>query len=649
MNFKLYTIYVLLVLAVTAFADEPLRHQEVIITANPIAADEIDTDFQTGHVTVINKNQFDAGSTNVAEVLKKESGIQIRSIGGLGTYSSISMRGSTSSQVNIYLDGMLVNEALGGGVDLSQFLLGNIQRIEVYRGNSPVQLGYSGIGGAINIVTNNSVSDKVYGELSHRVGSFETQKTSVSFGDQINTTNYSASFEILESDNDFQLTNINKTPDDINDDFSDRRNNGELRHYNMFVNVNSSLSHDSKFMFSGQFFDKDQELPDQNNTQFNTAKLSTDYANFNLKYDHWFKSGLSSSFKYFYSEKNSLYDDRKGTLGVEENLEATENISFGITSQISYNIRNHFFNINLDSKKENYTIDNYKSGVRSSYDRLQFSLGIQDEWISQTTELMLTMSARVLSTEDAIKLSNKEITSTSSTFHTGLSYQLDRDWLYKMNLSSDIRSPSLSEKFGDQGYTTGNPDLVDEEAINFDAGFQYKNNNFKATGMYFYRDLVNAILMIFNSRGIGEANNISKARVMGVELDVSYALNDAVFLSNRLTLQDSQELSDSRQFGEGRSLPGISTFDNFFSIGLKENDVTFTIEYEHKSGGFYDSKNIRAIKDLNQINLNTLFSFPKLNSSLELVVQNLGGQEKEEFNGFKVKGVSAFAEYKVYF
>jgi hypothetical protein len=136
---------------------------------------------------------------------------------------------------------------------------------------------------------------------------------------------------------------------------------------------------------------------------------------------------------------------------------------------------------------------------------------------------------------------------------------------------------------------------------------------------------------------------------MGVELDVSYTPNDAVFLSNRLTLQDSQELSDSRQFGEGRSLPGISTLDNFFSIGLKENDVTFTIEYEHKSGGYYEPKNIRAIKNLNQINFKTLFSFPELSSSLELVVQNISGQEKEEFNGFKVKGVSAFAEYKVYF
>lgn len=634
---------------VSAFAEEPLRLQEVLIIANPVAADEIDTEFQTGHVTVITRDQFDVSATNVADVLNKEAGVQVRSIGGLGTYSTVSMRGSTSAQVNVYLDGILINDANDGAVDLSQFLLGNIESIEIYRGNTPVQLGFSGIGGSVNIKTVNYEGKNTVGQFSQRLGSFGTQKTSIAAGKQFKNINYFASLELLQSDNDFQLTNINKTPDIKNDDFLDRRNNGALDHFNFFTNINSSINEASKAILTAQIFNKNQHLPDHINSDYNTAKLETDYANINLKYDYWFLSGLTSSFKSFYSKKKTLYDDKYGTLGVNKNLEESANEALGFTSQFSYSYGNHSINFNLETKKETYIIDDLLEGNRSQYDRINSSFGLQNEWIPQSGNMIFIVSGRTFFTKDSAELDVKSTSSKSSTLHTGMSYQFNPNWVYKMNISSDIRLPNLSEKYGDRGYSTGNPDLLNEKALNLDLGFEYKGQRFTNKNSFFYRELEDAIFMIFNARGIGEANNISKSRIIGMEIDSSYYPIDFLHISHQLTIQKSEDLTDSRQFGEGRSLPGLSSLDNFFSISITEKSLKFTLEHEHRSGGYYDRKNIRAIKTLNQVNFKASLIIPRFNSALELAIENLTGSKKEEFNGFRVEGLSAFLEFKINF
>src|SRR5690606_6358631 len=145
------------------------------------------------------------------------------------------------------------------------------------------------------------------------------------------------------------------------------------------------------------------------------------------------------------------------------------------------------------------------------------------------------------------------------------------------------------------------------------------------------------------------SDNISKARIVGFELDTSYQATSYLDLSNHFTLQDSEDLSDSRHFGEGRSLPGISKLDNFFSISIKENNLKLTLEHEHRSGGYYERRNVIAIKNLNQVNFKASLHLPQTNSSLELAINNLTGSQKEEFNGFRIEGVSASAEYKINF
>jgi outer membrane receptor protein involved in Fe transport len=80
-------------------------------------------------------------------------GLHVEQRGGEGQFATVTMRGSTSAQVNIYVDGVPQNIGAEGAVDLSLISLNNVARIEVYRGYVPARFAGAPIGGVINIVT----------------------------------------------------------------------------------------------------------------------------------------------------------------------------------------------------------------------------------------------------------------------------------------------------------------------------------------------------------------------------------------------------------------------------------------------------------------------------------------------------------------
>src|SRR6056297_951346 len=146
-----------------------------------------DKDYQTGDVdtsttpsffSTITRDEFEGKMENLSDVIEKQAGIQVRQSGGLGSFSSVSMRGASGDQVMVFLDGVLLNDASGGGVDLSNISLSDVESIEIYRGITPANFGRSSIGGAINIRTNRAKKG-FKGNVSAGYASFHTKKGSL--------------------------------------------------------------------------------------------------------------------------------------------------------------------------------------------------------------------------------------------------------------------------------------------------------------------------------------------------------------------------------------------------------------------------------------------------------------------------------------
>jgi len=126
----------------------------------------------TASATVVEAGRFAGELKGVAELAATAPGVGIRGYGGLGQLSTISIRGSASGGVLVLLDGIPLDTAAGGGVDLSSIPLHWVDRVEVVRGAEGAYYGAGALGGAVNVVTLPAVAGKWGAEVTG--GSFGT-------------------------------------------------------------------------------------------------------------------------------------------------------------------------------------------------------------------------------------------------------------------------------------------------------------------------------------------------------------------------------------------------------------------------------------------------------------------------------------------
>ncbi len=91
----------------------------------------------------------------VVDALRLVPGVTIARNGGIGTATSVNIRGADSDQTVALIDGVKINDPAspGGGFNFGPLLVGNISRIEVVRGSQSVLWGSQAIGGVINMIT----------------------------------------------------------------------------------------------------------------------------------------------------------------------------------------------------------------------------------------------------------------------------------------------------------------------------------------------------------------------------------------------------------------------------------------------------------------------------------------------------------------
>lgn len=81
------------------------------------------------------KQLENSNSLNVADALKGFNGVQIRDYGGIGGLKTIDVRGLGSKHTAVFYDGLAINDAQSGEVDLSKFSIDNLQSISLYQNN----------------------------------------------------------------------------------------------------------------------------------------------------------------------------------------------------------------------------------------------------------------------------------------------------------------------------------------------------------------------------------------------------------------------------------------------------------------------------------------------------------------------------------
>lgn len=139
-------------------------------------------------------------SSSLVDMLSREPGVVGRRAGGLGHYATLSMRGSSSEQVEVWMDGVPLGGSAGSSVDLGPMALDGLERVELR------QAGQTGSNGAprLDLVSRRGWA-RTGGSL--RLGSFGERAMAAWWGDRSGRVTVTGWLESAENDYPFPWDN----------------------------------------------------------------------------------------------------------------------------------------------------------------------------------------------------------------------------------------------------------------------------------------------------------------------------------------------------------------------------------------------------------------------------------------------------------
>jgi vitamin B12 transporter len=539
---------------------------------------------------LIAREDFINTSQTLSDILQTVNGLQIRQIGGLGNPVSVSIRGSSSKQVQLFIDGQLVNDSQFGGFDLNQIPTEQIQSIEISK-NQAIGTGSTPIGGVIRINTYNPSEDKL--KLSFALGSFNHQELNLLYNKAFQSNNVSVGGSYLKTDNNYDYL-VPQSFTNSNQSKTEPLRNNQFEKKNVYLNNNLSFGN-QQIRLTVQYNEQQKALPNyQNNTPENTSSLSSD--TWRLGYRHSIYSNLkwldNLEFEAYQEHKTERYlDILANTTRLDANYNTTKThaeltSAFVFGKKYSDVTVSPFIQINkqqFDSESFDPNGQIACNGISSCdviAEQTQWLLGSRFEWqqnngplsaYSLLTKLNEKNQNIALNQIDAETLNSEQ---DHQTQEVGLVYQ-GQQLKTELIASNGIRTPTLFELFGDRGLFKGSEDLLPEQAKTLNLGLVYNNQfaqvNYTLNASIYQQKSDNAIIAIFNSRGVGAYENISDATLNGLELETELAVSAALSVNLQANIIDSQTRSGIKSFNN-KKLPGIYHQQYSLSVNYQINN-----------------------------------------------------------------------------
>ncbi|MBU3005758.1 TonB-dependent receptor plug domain-containing protein [Paraglaciecola arctica] len=536
---------------------------------------------------ILTAEDFVNSSQTLAQILQSINGIQIRQIGGLGNPISVSMRGSTSKQVQLFIDGQLVNDSQFGGFDLNQIPTEQIQSIEISK-NQAIGAGSTPIGGVIRINTYNSSQDKL--KLSLVLGSYAHQELNLLFNKAFDSNTLSVGGSYLKTDNNYDYL-VPQSFSNSNQSTSEPLGNNQFEKHNFFINNQMTLAN-QQIRLSLQYNDQNKAIPNyQNNTLENASNLSSE--TWRLGYRHsvyiptkWLENLEFEAYRENKSERyldiladitrlDGQYDTTKShaefnTAFLFENQYG----DFAVSPFIQF-MQQQFDSLSFD--RNGPIVCNAISSCDVMAKQDQQLLGSRFEWqqndggfsvYSLLTQLKEKNQNIAVNQANAEKFINKQ---DHQTQEVGLVYQ-GQKLKTQLVASNGIRTPTLFELFGDRGLFKGSQELLPEQAKTVSLGVTFEHTlaqmNYTLISSIYRQQSDNAIVAIFNTSGVGAYENVSNATLNGLELESKLAVTSDFNINMQANFIDSQ--TDS----------AISSFDNKKLPGIYHQQYSFSVNYQ---------------------------------------------------------------------
>lgn len=620
----------------------------------------------TSNYSEIELDSSSAKNIDLSSILESTVGLQIQQSGGLGSYSSVSLRAANSEQVLIFLDGILINDSVSGSVDLSLIPVNQIQRIEVFRGSTPIELGAASMGGAINIITREGADD------SKQLGTAFTNHGARTFNLHWNKSedNNHIRFvsEFINNKNNYPIINDNNTQYVTNDDFEDVRNNAEIQQGSFLLTWKHLLKNKDTLLNSLRYFNKNQNLPNFNNSPNVSAYFNTKLLQLNSKSDlsRLLNSQSQLSGEIYFRNKEEIYDDRSSEIGLLANHLLFINQSVGFKGFYKTKVNTETeLRIVFDSNKQDSLskdLSKIQEDVSQGRTTSIVNTGIRNLFHNGKIIFDTTLASEHISDhlDSSYDNSNNLIPAQSrgysfSDLRLGYLQYFSDNIQLKINLGSYHRVPYLYELYGDRGFFHGNVDLKAESSKNFDISLDYTYdsavsllNDANLYLGYFHNKSKDLIIREYDSRGVGTSQNLENATIQGVESKITWPFIKNHQLVINLTLLNPI-IESSKAIHDGNIIPGQYVESYLLAYSYSHYSWFYQLEYIAKYGRYYERTNNPDLKAKDQETLNSSLKRFYGNHQLELTVQNIFDHRYEDYKGYPKPGRTFYLGYNYKF
>ena len=607
---------------------------------------------QPSFSVVIPRESFEGQATALPEILARTTGLQVRSLGGLGAFSTISVRGSSSEQVEVYLDGISLNAALGGGVDLSNLPLSHIERIEIQRGAG--QEG-GGLGGTVHLRTR--APNSSHHDVSASWGSFDTRAMNAMLTTGSGRWRGFIVVDYTASDNNFRFLDDNGTEYNANDDAFTERRNSDLLSGSLLAKSRHTLTETRSLSLHQTLFWKHQGIPGLSNNQSTDARFDTFRSLTEAVYeDRSFLGRAFARHALYFTHTGESFRDKLGEVGVGRQDNEDRTRSVGLRSETRWpTASGHLIRVTGGVGRESYDptahiqlITPLFAATRWKFDgtggldlSLPHRIGI---WSSrfQVRRIQSRLEGR---NPFAFSPQAPDSSQTEGLFSTNTGIRLDLlgPLAFKANVGRSERAPSFYELFGDRGGVVGNTHLEPERAITWDAGWRYETPAVSAEAVYFdhrYKDLIQ---FFQTSQATSRPHNIGQARVRGLEFSSTAAI-DPVTVSANYTLQNAIDRSNIPS-QRGNALPNRPRHELSARATARVGHLTVRYDYTFEDGNFLDPANRRplAARHLHGAGLNVEVT---RHIRLSIETKNITNAQVNDVWGYPLPGRAWFIRLK---
>jgi iron complex outermembrane receptor protein len=595
----------------------------------------------------------------VSDLLARGVGVHVRQFGGLGSFSAVSIRGSSSAQVGYTLDGAPLNPAQYGVVNAADLPIEALSRVEVYRGAAPLAFDAPG-GGAVELVSRSDPGTWARADMGG--GSFGTRKLDGAAGWTRGRTSVLAVAQRLMSDGDFRYLDDNSTQANAADDTLRARANNAFDSSALTARIAQgagplalSLLHDR--------LTKRQGVPGTGANPARWTRLETerDLTTLRASAPAW---RLKPALSVFHARQRDRFQDpeRELTGSRQDNDDRTTRDGARLEGALALP-GGQALSLLGEARRERYTpkINLPSPRVLATSTRERVLYGLEDR-VSRGRLALTAQVRRELSFDafpagpaypGALPSPAVDRATRLTRWSVGARIELARgaagSFALKTSLARLARMPTLEELFGNRGGVHGNRDALPERVLTRDAGLvgawafasagAARPRALEAQLAAYRSDATDLLVFVQNSARSAVAQNVAAARLQGVELSARAAWAWGLSADPSWTRQWTRDQGEA-VYWRGNDLPGRPRDEASLGLALARGPARLFGEYHGTSAFHLDRYNQVVVPARGLVDLGASYAFAERTTDLVVECRNAGDVRAQDFGGYPLPGRS---------